>query len=121
MSDLIQEQAEKCFKILKNAIERKMETKEEHTMKATYNGITGELVKLERKAPIDYSVSSSADHLTMCGPCIVCEKPEEKKNPSISYAYDLTIYDPEKKATVSFASVNLSDVQFSGGEVVFDG
>lgn len=62
-------------------------------MTATYNGITGELVRLERKWNPMHGI----------------------------YLYDLDIYDKEKQATISFQNVKLTDVKFSGGEVRFDG
>lgn len=64
-------------------------------MKATYNGMTGELVKLEA-----IYLSHSKD---------------------LSNAYNLSIYDREKKCEHSFYNVNLADVKFSGGEVSFIG
>lgn len=67
--------------------------KKEDTMQVTYNGFTGELVKLERK------------------PQPMFER----------YFYDLSIYDSEKQVTHSFAGVKLEDVKFLGGEVTFDG
>lgn len=67
-------------------------------MKATYNGFTGELKKLER---ID---------------CVLVCVDGMTKPPTL---YVLEIYDTEKKATVHFENVNLADVKFSGGEVSF--
>lgn len=69
-------------------------------MKATYNGFTGELKKLER---ID-CVFVCVDGMT---------KPHT--------LYVLEIYDTEKKATVHFENVNLADVKLSGCEVSFNG
>ncbi|AWY06822.1 MAG: fructose-bisphosphate aldolase class 1 [Caudoviricetes sp.] len=64
--------------------------KEAHTMQVTYNGFTGELVKLEKN---------------LCYP----------------NAYDLTLYDSEKQATISFTGVKMEDAKFLGGEVAFGG
>lgn len=70
-------------------------------MRVNYNGFTGELMKLEREAGMigltdDGSVYSR-----------------------VSYA--LFIYDSEKQVTHSFTGVNLEDVKFLGGTVVFGG
>lgn len=86
----------KCDEALKEIIENEIMKQEEHTMEVTYNGITGKLVKLERPFA---ALSNFAD----------------------TTIYDLTIYNTEKKATVSFTGVKLADVKFSGGEVSFDG
>lgn len=64
--------------------------KEATTMRVTYNGFTGELVKLEK---------------TFCRP----------------QSYDLSIYDSEKQATISFTGVKLEDVKFLSGAVTFGG
>lgn len=65
--------------------------KEEPTMRASYNGFTGRLEKLERK-------------ITAFG----C-------------GYDISIYDSEKQVTHSFIGVKLEDVKFLGGAVSFGG
>lgn len=67
--------------------------KEATTMQATYNGVTGALVKLERK------------------PQPMFER----------YLYDLSIYDSEKQATISFTGVKLEDVKFLCEAVSFGG
>lgn len=61
-------------------------------MQVSYNGFTGELVKLERR-----TVVCCAEH----------------------YIYDISIYDSEKQVTHSFVGVKLEDVKFLGGEVNF--
>ena len=68
--------------------------KEETTMRITYKGYTGELVKLEQKK------IGIADEISV---------------------YDLSIYDEEKNVIHSFTGVNLEDVKFSGGAVSFGG
>lgn len=70
------------------------EKKEATTMQVTYNGFTGELVKLER---------------IKCPPL------------NGAYIYDISIYDDENRGTHSFTGVKLEDVKFSGGAVTFDG
>jgi len=75
--------------------------KEETTMKVSYNGFTGELVKLERKE----SHANGTFHYDGT-PCKIT-------------VYDLSIYDSEKKVTHSFTGVKLEDVKFLGGEVSF--
>lgn len=69
--------------------------KEEHTMQVSYNGFTGELVKLERKSVFYVPGGSGIE-------------------------YELSIYDTDKKATISFNGVKLSDVKFLGGKVSFE-
>lgn len=70
---------------------------EEPTMKVSYNGFTGELVKLERKTTLGVYVHTDY-HIE----------------------YDLSIYDHEKKVTHSFTNVNMKDVEFLGGSVSFE-
>ena len=65
--------------------------KEATTMQVTYNGFTGELVKLEREDFHAYHI------------------------------YNLSIYDSEHRVTHSFTGVKLEDVKFSGGAVSFGG
>mgnify|MGYP006894226228 CR=1 FL=1 len=66
--------------------------KEATAMQVTYNGFTGELVKLER---------------IKCPPL------------NGAHIYDISIYDDENRCTHSFTGVKLEDVKFSGGEVSF--
>ena len=73
------------------------------TMKVTYNGFTGELVKLEKKETGRYTVTPYGT----------------EKHPV--FGYDISIHDREKKATISFTGVKLGDVKFGGGAVTFDG
>ena len=61
-------------------------------MQVTYNGFTGELVKLER---------------IKCPPL------------SGAHIYDISIYDDENRCTHSFTGVKLEDVKFLGGAVTF--
>ena len=77
------------------------EKKEDTTMKVTYNGFTGELVKLEKKETGRYTLS-----------------PFDTEKHSV-FGYDLALYDSEKQATISFSGVKLEDVKFLGGEVTF--
>ena len=65
----------------------------EATMQVTYNGFTGELVKLERE---DLRAFGVKDRI-----------------------YNLSIYDSEHRVTHSFAGVKLEDVKFLSGEVSF--
>lgn len=67
--------------------------KEEPTMKVSYRGVEGELMKLERKS-----------------------QPMLER-----YFYDLSIYDSENQVTHSFTNVMLEDVKFLGGVVSFGG
>lgn len=77
--------------------------KEKTTMQVTYNGFTGELVKLEKKETGRYTVT----------PYDTAKHPE--------FGYDISIYDREKNVTHSFTGVKLEDVKFSGGAVSFSG
>lgn len=83
-----------------NHLQRKymepMEKKKEavKVLKVSYNGFTGELVKLEKK--------SVYSHHNM-----------------VQTLYALDIFDAEKKVTHSFAGVKLEDIRFFGGAVVF--
>lgn len=72
-------------------------------MKVTYNGFTGELVKLERKESV------------------ITSDPFECRGAARVNLYDISIYDSEKQVTHSFTGVKLEDVKFSGGAVTFDG
>lgn len=66
-------------------------------MQVSYNGFTGELVKMEQ-----------------------CRK--EFLNPHAEKTiYDLSIYDSEKQVAHSFTGVKLEDMKFLGGTVVFGG
>lgn len=73
--------------------------KEATTMQVTYNGFTGELVKLELNT-------------TNLGGLNV---------PSINGGYQLHIFDREKQVNYSFTGVRLEDVKFLGGAVAFGG
>ena len=73
------------------------------TMQVTYNGFTGELVKLEKKETGRYTLSPL----------------DTEKHPV--FGYDLALYDSEKQATISFSGVKLDDVKFLGGAVTFGG
>lgn len=68
-------------------------------MQVSYNGFTGELDSLVRTT---ITVNS------------LCVSRQET-------AYDLSIYDSEKRVTHSFAGVKLEDVKFLGGAVSFGG
>jgi len=61
-------------------------------MQVTYNGFTGDLVKLAQ-----YSLTNGV------------------------WTYELHIYDSEKNVTHSFSGVKLEDMKFSGGAVTFGG
>jgi len=70
-------------------------------MQVTYNGFTGELVKLERVSRIRADVPIGAKFSML--------------------PFDLSIYDSEKNVTHSFTSVKLEDVKFLGRAVTFGG
>lgn len=97
LKEAIQKNAEKYRRIIMDELNKK----EAPTMQVTYNGFTGELVKLERKETV-----IRADPLVCRGEAKV-------------FVYDLSIYDSEKHVTHSFTGVKLEDVKFLGGAVVF--
>ncbi len=70
--------------------------KEENTMKVSYKGVTGELVRLER---VDMS-------------SCICATAQP-------YKWEMDIWDNEKRCKVSFPGVSLKDVRFLGGEVSY--
>lgn len=80
---------------IRESHEFKNAEKEAATMQVSYNGFTGELVKLETKM-VDGLFYTSAN----------------------TY---LVIYDSEKHVTHSFTGVKLEDVKFLGGVVAFGG
>ena len=80
-------------------------------MQVTYNGFTGELVKLERSKAGKDGVTSIPIYFT-CGLT-------EATVSSHKWFYDLSLYDSEKQATISFTGVKLEDMKFLGGEVSF--
>lgn len=97
-SGIIDTHKEEWKKLAERLINEAMQDKqEEPTMKVSYNGFTGELVKMERKTPLGVYVYTDY-HIE----------------------YDLSIYDHEKKVTHSFTNVNLKDVKFLSGSVSFD-
>lgn len=72
-------------------------------MQVTYNGLTGELVKLER------------------GEAIGCREHRLGEPLRQFYDYDLSIYDSEKQVTHSFTGVKFEDMKFHGVVVTFGG
>lgn len=77
-------------------------------MQVTYNGFTGELVKLERLPIVQ----------TMTAINVILGHTVNQKNIIL---YDLSIYESEKQVTHSFTGVKLEDVKFSGGMENFGG
>lgn len=67
---------------------------EKPTMKVSYNGFTGLLLKLEAKISELRMISGAAP-------------------------YSLDIWDEDKHVTYSFNGVNLADIKFLGGAVSF--
>lgn len=92
---------EALLKIANQMSERKVST-----MKVTYNGVTGELIKLERKATQIFSYKPDGEMKTQT----FFVEPD----------FDLIIYNEEKRELRAFSNVKLSDVRFSGGEVSFN-
>lgn len=76
-------------------------------MQVTYNGFTGELVKLELTS-VNARLSTNQN---LQGPTMLPD----------GYNYNLSVYDSEKQVTHSFTSVKLEDVKFLGGAVSFGG
>lgn len=73
-------------------------------MQVTYNGFTGELVKLERSFTGRFEIPVELDGAA-----------------NAKWLYDLSIYDIEKQVTHSFTCVKIEDVKFLGGGVSFGG
>lgn len=88
----IRQNEEEFAKIFVKEMRALRNKKETTTMQVTYNGFTGELVKLER---------------IKCPPL------------NGAHIYDISIYDDENRCTHSFAGVKLEDMKFSGGAVTF--
>lgn len=70
-------------------------------MRVTYNGFTGELMKLEREIGMMGITDDGLVHFDV--------------------RYTLTIYDSKKKVTHSFNGVKLENVKFIGIEVALGG
>lgn len=90
LKHIIGENVKKYRKIIADELNKK----EAPTMQVTYNGFTGELVKLEQKRV------GFANEIAL---------------------YDLSIYDSDKQVTHFFTCVKLEDVKFFGGTVAFCG
>lgn len=98
MDSVIRENAHKLAKqVRQQTIDFVRRNKEGPTMQVSYNGFTGELVKLEKM-----------DTLLL--------RPYVQRD-----IYNLSIYDSEKQVTHSFTGVKLEDVKFLGGAVSFGG
>lgn len=97
----IRQNEEEFAKIFVKEMRALRNKKETTTMQVTYNGFTGELVKLEKKETGRYTPS-----------------PFDTEKHPVS-GYDLTLYDSEKQAAISFTGVKLEDVKFLGVEVSF--
>lgn len=76
--------------------------KEKPTMKVSYNGFTGELVKLERSPVVDVTING------------------QHGDQKYSRNYDISILCAEKQATISFTGVKLEDIKFFGGTVTLN-
>lgn len=94
VEESIKEAVQKGIEQYQRAIMNELNKKESTAMQVTYNGLTGELVKLER---------------IKCPPL------------NGAHIYDLSIYDSEKRVTHSFTGVKMEDVEFLGGAVTFGG
>ena len=86
-----------CFTSIQTGKTIKEVKKEEIALKVSYKEFEGELVKLEQKK----GVFNGAVLL--------------------KYAYDISIFDAERKVTYSFTNVELEDLKFLGGAVSFGG
>lgn len=75
-------------------------------MQVSYNGFTGELVKLER--------STSGKFKFQVGLT-------ETENIEFEWLYDLSIYDSKNQVTHSFSGTKMKDMEFLGGTVKFSG
>lgn len=77
-------------------------------MKVTYNGFTGELVKLERYCKSVIKVPVDGGELKTTNLCI-------------GDTWDVLIFDKEKAEFRHFTGVKLEDVKLLGGAVTFGG
>lgn len=75
-------------------------------MQVSYNGFTGELVKLERSTSGKFKFPVG---LT------------ETENIEFEWLYDLSIYDSKNHVTHSFSGIKMKEVKFMGGVVTFGG
>lgn len=95
LAEVMMQEASKGIKLSTehlDSVKITLQNREEPTMKVSYNGFTGELVKIERRAGLE----------------------------AVIPGYNLEIWDDEKKVAYSFQSINLSDVKFIGGAVSFE-
>lgn len=99
VKSVIRKNSDKYRKIIVEALNEKEEPAMS-VLKAECKGVTGELAKLEKK-------SVSPD----CNVMLKRMTPET--------VYDISIYDSEKRAAISFAGVRLEDVKFLNGAVTF--
>lgn len=113
MSEAQKQYAESWKALAKKLIgqiqEEQKETHAMSTLKAEYNGFTGELVKLERK---EGAITEDVGEVHTINAIYRLQK--------ATIRYDLSIYDAEKKATISFDGVKLKDIKFLGGAVSFE-
>lgn len=101
--------AEKWKREVREILQHEMENiknKEENTMKLSYKGVTGELLKLECPGlKLERPEMKGEIHSCCLGPA--------------AYFYNLEIWDSVKRCTISFPGVSLKDVKFLGGEVTY--
>lgn len=83
-------------------------------MKVSYKDVKGELVKLEKNTSVKTLViRDSASISCFC----VAKRDESTSEVVVPQVYDLTIYDEDKKATVSFEAIDPRDIRFIGASV----
>lgn len=86
-------------------------------MKVSYKDVKGELVKLEKNTSIKTLVMQASASIVMQASasmsCFCGAKHDESTSEVVvPQAYDLTIYDEDKKATVSFEAIDPRDIRF---------
>lgn len=94
-------------KIVYDELKKTTHEKEATNMQVSYNGFTGELLKLERKATQIFSYKPDGEM--------------QAKTFFVEPGFNLVIYDEGKGEIRAFSDVKLEDVKFFGGAVSFGG
>lgn len=82
-------------------------------MKVSYKDVKGELVKLEKNTTSRTIIVGNETIPCFCGEAHDNSLHQAKILP----VYDLSIYDEDKKATVSFEAIDPRDIRFIGASV----
>ncbi len=84
-------------------------------MKVSYKDFKGELIKLERNNSVNTRIVQTAEYVG----CSVSSGSITNSSITeiIPQAYNLTLYDEGKKATVSFDAIDPRDIRFLAASV----